>query len=135
MTEQPSTPSIRTPLGRARGLGSARDGTRHWWMQRATAVAMIPLALFFLTQLPEITATDYSGFVDWMRRPFTAIAALLFIVSSFYHAALGLQVIIEDYIHGEGRKILLLLACKFAFLFLGCACVYAVVYINFGLYR
>lgn len=133
MTEQNPT-SIRTPLARARGLGSAHSGTHHWWMQRVTAIAMIPLALFFLSQLPQITAADYSEFLIWMKQPLTSIAMLLFIICGFYHGSLGLQVIIEDYVHSEGNKIALLLLNKLAFLFLGFACVYAVVYINFALH-
>lgn len=136
MTEQPPSPSssIRSPLGRARGLGSAHDGTHHWILQRVSAVALIPLALFFLSQLPEITSADYTAFRDWIRQPLTAIALLLFIICSFYHGSLGLQVIIEDYVSNAGRKFALLLLNKLTFLFLGFACLYAVIAINFALH-
>lgn len=124
--------SIRTPLGRARGLGSAKDGTHHWWVQRVSAIAMIPPMIYLLTQLPRLVTHDRDAFLIWLQQPLPALALALFIASSFYHAALGIQVVIEDYIHCEGRKIALLLINKLGFLFLGVAAIYAVVRINFG---
>lgn len=126
--------TIRTPLGRARGLGSAKDGTHHWWMQRVSAVALLPLSLYWLTCLPCLTSRDYPAFISWIGDPFVAIAALMFIAASFYHAMLGVQVIIEDYVHAEGCKIACLLVNKLAFIFMGFACFFAVIYINFALY-
>lgn len=133
MTQQ-KTSSIRTPVGRARGLGSARDGVHHWLMSRISAIAIIPAGLYLMSCLDCLVAPDYAAFVSWMSLPFTAIAMLVFIVASFHHACLGVQVVIEDYVHSEGRKVVLLLLSRLFFFFLGFACVYAVIYINFGLY-
>lgn len=124
--------SIRTPLGRARGLGSSREGTHHWWMQRVTSIALVPLSLYWLFQLKHITDTDQAGFTAWLGQPVNGIAAILFIIASFYHAMLGIQVIIEDYVHGEGVKLAALLLNKLAFFALGATCVFAVLYINFA---
>lgn len=124
--------SIRTPLGRARGLGSAREGAHHWWMQRASSVALIPLCLFFLMQFDRIVTTDHAAFIAWAAEPCVAVGLLLFIVTAFYHAALGIQVIVEDYVHGEGAKIAVLLLNKIFFFFLGVAAVFAVIRISFG---
>jgi len=140
MTEKTGQPqkqkqeTIRTPLGHARGLGSAKDGTHHWWMQRVTAVALVPLSLYWLSCLKCMTTPDYGVFIGWLGDPFVSIAALLFIFAAFYHAMLGVQVIIEDYIHAEGCKVACLLLNKLAFLFMGFACAFAIVYINFALY-
>jgi len=124
--------SLRSDLGRARGLGSAKDGTHHWWMQRVSAIAMIPPIFYFLYNIDHVVSSDYVGFVNWMTQPLPALAMLLFVVTSFYHAALGIQVIIEDYIHCEGKKFFFLLLNKLFFFFLSFATAYAVVRLNFG---
>ena len=126
--------SIRTPLGAARGLGSAKEGARHWWMQRVSALAMVPLSLYWLTCLPEMTTDTYAHFISWIGSPLVAILAILFIVASFYHAVLGLQVIIEDYVTSEGRKLALLMLNNFTFIALGAACVFAILHISFSLH-
>jgi succinate dehydrogenase / fumarate reductase membrane anchor subunit len=128
------TPSIRTPLGHARGLGSARKGMHHWWMQRMTALALIPLSLYWLSCPRCITTPDYANFINWIGYPGVSIAAILFILASFYHAALGMRVILEDYIHGEGMKAILLLLNDLFFFFLGVTALFAIAYINFALY-
>ncbi len=124
--------SIRTPLGRARGLGSAKDGTHHWWVQRVSAIAMLPSMIYLMVNLPTLVTHDHDAFLIWLQQPLPALALGLFIASAFYHASLGIQVVIEDYIHSEGQKIALLLVNKLAFIFLGVAAIYAVVRINFG---
>lgn len=124
---------IRNPLGRARGLGSAKEGFHHWWMQRVTAVAMIPLFVYLVSQAAVLAGGDYTAITVWLDRPVNAVAMLLFIVSSFYHAALGIQVIVEDYIHGEGVKITALLLNKLFFLFMAVAAIYAVLAVNFSI--
>ena len=124
--------SIRTPLAHARGLGSARAGTHHWWMQRVTSIALVPLSIYWLCALKHITDTDQMAFTAWLGKPVNGIAAILFIIAAFYHAMLGLQVIIEDYVHGEGCKLASLLLNKLAFFALGAVCIFAVLYINFA---
>lgn len=125
--------SIRTPLGRARGLGAAKDGTHHWWVQRVTAVALLPLCIFFLCSIDRLVTADHAALLAWLSSPVTAVALLLFIGAAFYHAALGVQVIIEDYVHGEGCKFACLLLNKLFFVFAGVAAAFAVVRLNFGL--
>lgn len=127
-------PSLRTPLGKARGLGSAKDGFGHWWMQRVSAVALLPLSLFWLCSLKDIANPDLMHFLQWIGRPEISIAGILFVITSFYHAALGMQVVIEDYVHCEAAKIAALLANKLAFFFLGTACVCAILWLSLASY-
>ncbi len=106
---------MRSPLGRARGLGSAKEGVDHWLLQRVTAVALVPLSLWFVIALIELVGADFDAMQDWVGRPLPAILLVLLLIATFYHAALGLQVVIEDYVHGElarvGLVILTRLAC------------------------
>ncbi len=97
--------NLRTPLARATGLGSAKQGSHHWWHQRLTALALIPLSLWFMYALISMTNADYATVVQWIRLPYVTILLILFIVALFYHAKLGLQVVIEDYIDSEWQKI------------------------------
>jgi succinate dehydrogenase / fumarate reductase, membrane anchor subunit len=124
-------PTIRTPLGAARGLGSAKEGAHHWWMQRVSAIALVPLSLYWLSYLPNMTTANYADFLGWIGSPGTAIVAILFVVASFYHAALGIQVIVEDYITSEGAKITTLLLNKFIFFALAAACIFSIASISF----
>jgi succinate dehydrogenase / fumarate reductase membrane anchor subunit len=125
--------SIRSPLGKARGLGSAKDGVHHWWMQRVSAVALLPLTLFLVVNVGNIATSSHYDFTRWLASPVNAVAVILFILTSFYHAVLGLQVVIEDYVHGEGYKFTLLIANKIFFFFAAIAGVFAVTKINLGL--
>lgn len=124
--------SIRSPLGHARGLGSAKDGTHHWWMQRVTAIALVPLSIYFLITLRGVMSVDRAALWRFIGHPLNAIPSLMFIVASFYHAMLGIQVIIEDYVHDEGCKIFCLMLNKLSFLCMGFACCFAILYISFG---
>lgn len=97
--------SLRSPLGKVRGLGSAKNGTHHWWMQKLTAVALIPLSIWFVASIVQMTQADYEIVINWMNSPMVAVLMLLFVITGIYHLKLGLQVIIEDYIHDEGWKV------------------------------
>ena len=102
----------RTPIARARGLGSAKDGTHHWWMQRITAIALVPLTVWLVGSLVAIGTADYAHTVHWIRTPAVSIALLLTIAALFHHAQLGLQVVVEDYVHAEWKKIATLIAIR-----------------------
>lgn len=104
--------SLRTPLGRARGLGSSKTGTGHWWMQRLTAVALVPLSLWFIVSLVGMTRADYATVIAWIQDPLIAMLLLLFIVSLFYHTLLGMQIVIEDYIDIAWQKIVCLVTLQ-----------------------
>lgn len=95
----------RTPLAEARGLGSAKEGAAHWWAQRVTAVALVPLTIWLVGSLLALTGGDHSTFVVWLRSPFNAALMVAFVVVVFYHMALGLRVVVEDYIHDDRIKI------------------------------
>ena len=124
--------SLQSPLSRARGLGSAKNGTHHWWMQRVTAIALIPLTLWFVVAMIKITGAGHSDAISWVQSPFNAIMLLLLIVATFYHMQLGLQVVIEDYVHSEVTKTTLMLAQKLTSFALGVAAGFAVLKIAFG---
>ncbi len=123
---------FRTPLSSVRGLGSAKEGTHHFWWQRLTAIALIPLMLWFVTSLVVYTGADYATVVQWVHSPLVSALLLLLIISVFYHAQLGIQVVLEDYVHGEWLKLSTLIAVKFGLLLLGMASAVAVLRIAFG---
>jgi succinate dehydrogenase / fumarate reductase membrane anchor subunit len=121
--------SIRTPLARARGLGSAKDGTHHWWMQRVTSVALVPLIVWFsISVMVLVRAHDaaHGAVQAWLGNPINAGLMIALLAVMFYHAKLGAQVIIEDYVHPESRKIAALLVVQFLLLLLGAISIVAV---------
>jgi succinate dehydrogenase / fumarate reductase, membrane anchor subunit len=122
---------MRSPLGRARGLGSAREGVEHWWMQRVTAAALIPLTLWFVVSLIALTGSDYNAFIAWLKAPFVAILMVLVLVALFHHMALGLQVVVEDYVHSDRAEIPTVVAIRLACFALTVAGVFATVRIAF----
>ena len=124
--------SMQSPLGRVRGLGSAKNGTHHWWMQRVTAVALVPLVVWFAIAMIGLTSAPYETAVSWMRSPFNAIMMVLLIIATFHHMQLGLQVVIEDYVHSEGAKVVLMLGQKLISFALAIAAGFAVLKIAFG---
>jgi succinate dehydrogenase / fumarate reductase membrane anchor subunit len=124
--------SLRTPLARVRHLGSAKDGTGHWWAQRLTALALIPLTIWFVASLVNLAGADHAAMAAWMGNPVSAGLMILLVVATFYHAALGLQVVIEDYIHGEGAKMAALIAVKGLCVVLGLTAVLAVLSLLFA---
>ncbi len=94
---------MRSSLDRASGLGSAKEGVQHWWLERVTAVALIPLTLWFTASIVSHADDSYATFIAWLRIPFTTIQMVLLLIALFYHLALGLQVVIEDYVHSEAK--------------------------------
>jgi succinate dehydrogenase / fumarate reductase membrane anchor subunit len=108
--------SLRTPLGKVRGLGSAREGTHHWWRQRLTALALIPLSLVIMGSFfnAVVFGDGYSSAIGWLSSPFAAVVVILSLGVGFHHAASGVQVVIEDYVHGEALKLTSIIIVKFA---------------------
>jgi succinate dehydrogenase / fumarate reductase, membrane anchor subunit len=123
---------MRSPLGRAVGLGSAKGGVDHWWAQRITAVALVPLSLWFVSSVIGLVGADLESVQNWVSQPLPAILLILLLIATFYHASLGLQVVIEDYVHTElvklGLIVLLRLLC-FGFAVAG---IFAVVSVALG---
>ena len=124
--------SIRTPLAHARGLGSAKSGTAHWWAQRLTAIALIPLVIWFVVSIVIMTGSDHDAVVAWIGNPLTAVLMVLLIVAVFHHMQLGLQVVIEDYVHTRWMELALLLLVKGAALLLGAIGILSVLKIAIG---
>lgn len=118
--------SIQTPLGRVRGLGSAKSGVEHFWAQRATAVALVPLTVWFVWAVAAHVGAPYEQVIAFLANPFNAAAMALFVLTGLYHMVLGLQVVIEDYIHSEAMKLALLLTMRFAAFAVGAISVIAV---------
>lgn len=123
---------IRSPLARARGLGSAKDGVGHWWAQRVSAVALVPLSLWFVVSLATRAGGGYEAALAWIGSPTTAVALVLYLGTLFYHSQLGLQVVIEDYVHSEGIKLIALVLTKFANAVLAAGAIFAVLWIALG---
>ena len=125
--------SLQSPLARVRHLGAAKEGVSHWWGQRLTALLLVPLALWFVGSLWSLVVggADRAALVDWLSGPVAAVLMLLFLGATFYHLKLGLQVVIEDYVHGYCKWVLLVLNTLLC-LVLGLAALYAVVVLAVG---
>ncbi len=122
---------LRTPLSRARGLGSAKDGTHHFWHQRLTALLLIPLILwlgFSLAALP----VEHATLVAWIQQPIATVGLVLLVIVTFYHAKLGLQIVIEDYVSSHSRRMVTLLISNLICLLFGAVGVVSVLKISFG---
>jgi succinate dehydrogenase / fumarate reductase membrane anchor subunit len=124
---------MKTPLGRVRGMGAAHSGTDHFWLQRLTAVANLPLLIGFLIGMVALIGRSHAEVIATLRNPIVAILILGAVISVAIHMRIGMQVIIEDYVHSEGRKIVVLMANTFFSLCIGLAAMYAILKINFGL--
>ena len=124
--------SLRTPLAKVRGLGSAKEGTDHFWKQRITAVANLFLVSFLIVLLVRYAGADYATIKRALARPQVAIPLLALVISGVMHMRLGMQTIIEDYVHSEGPKIAALMLNTFFAIFIGITCIFAVLKLSFG---
>jgi succinate dehydrogenase / fumarate reductase membrane anchor subunit len=124
--------SLRSPLGRVLGMGSAKDGTAHWWAQRVSAVALIPLTLWFVISLLTLPAFDYDTVRSWLSVPISGFLAVLLVGVLAYHSYLGTIVIVEDYVTGTGMKVLTLLVLRFLYVLCGGAGIFAILRVVFG---
>ena len=124
--------SLKTPLSKARGLGSAKEGAHHWKAQRLTAIALIPLCIWFVYKVICLAGGTYIDLLAWIKQPWTPVLLILLLFSLFYHMALGLQVVIEDYVQTSWIKITLLLLSQFGSILLGLATIVSVLRIATG---
>ena len=118
--------SLRSPLGRVLGFGAAKEGVGHWWVQRVTAVALIPLTLWFVVALLGKSLQSYEAMRGWLGQPWVAVLTILLITTLAWHSKLGVEVVIEDYVHGKGSKTTLLLLSVFIHVAAAIAGVFAV---------
>ena len=123
---------MRSPLGRARGFGSAKSGVGHWWMQRLTAIALVPLGLWFVASMLAMLWVPRATVVHWVANPINTVLLLCLIAAVFYHMQLGLRVVIEDYTHAEARKIAALLVMNAVTLLLALGAFVSVLKMAFG---
>lgn len=119
--------SLRSPIGRARGLGSAQDGTTHFWVQRLTAIALVPLLIWFISGVVGLVGADYCTVVAWISRPVNAVLFILLLSTMCWHSMLGMQVIVEDYLHTGWSKLGALIVLKFGHVLVAVAGTYAIV--------
>lgn len=124
--------NMKTPLKKVRALGSAKEGADHFWKQRVTAVANLFLGIFLVALLVSLAGADYATVKARLASPLVALPLLLLVVSAMIHMRLGMQVIIEDYVHGEFGKLVLLMLNTFFAILVGVACVFAVLKLSFG---
>jgi succinate dehydrogenase / fumarate reductase, membrane anchor subunit len=122
--------SLRTPLGRVLGHGPANEGTRHWWVQRLTSIALVPLGIWFAVSLITLPLADPLVLGNWLSQGWNALLMLLLAALVAWHSQLGVSVVIEDYVHGHGLKTLALILNTFAHLVIAVAAVYAVLKIT-----
>ena len=124
--------TLRTPLGRVLGLGAAKSGVHHWWMQRLTSVALVPLSIWFVVSLLALPSLDHGTVTAWMGQSWTALLLVLFVLVGAWHSQLGVQVVVEDYVHGAGTKTLMLAVLGFAHVVAAAAAVFAVFRVALG---
>lgn len=122
---------LETPLAKARGLGSAKSGTGHWWWQRLTAIALVPLVIWLVWSLYAMAGADLETVRAWLARPLNSLLMVSTLIALFYHAQLGMQVVIEDYVHGP-MEVFLQVAVRFICLILALAGILATIRISLG---
>ena len=127
--------SLVSPLRQVLGPGPARSGVHHWWAQRLSALALLPLSVWFVVSLLCLPGLDHVTVILWMGQTWTALLLVLFVLAAAWHSNLGLQVIIEDYVHGAGTRTLLLVVVRFLHILAAAAAVFAVLKVAFGAAR
>ena len=124
--------SLRSPLSRVLGLGAAKEGVQHWWLQRLTSVALVPLTIWFVVSLLALPSLGHATIVAWMSQSWTALLLIIFVLVAAWHSQLGVRVVVEDYVHGVGAKTLTLVLVSFAHVLIAVAGVFAVLKVAFG---
>jgi succinate dehydrogenase / fumarate reductase membrane anchor subunit len=124
--------SLRSPLGVVSGLGSAKGGVHHWWLQRLTSIALVPLTLWFTVSILSLPSMDHVTVIAWMAQSWTALLLIVLVLVATYHSQLGVRVVIEDYVSGAGMRTLTLVIVTFAHAFLAVAGVFAILKVAFG---
>ncbi|HWW80775.1 MAG TPA: succinate dehydrogenase, hydrophobic membrane anchor protein [Steroidobacteraceae bacterium] len=123
--------SLRSPLGKVLGAGSAKEGVHHWWLQRLTSIALVPLTIWFVVSLLSLPSFEHVTLVTWMAQSWTALLLVLFILVATWHSQLGVRVVVEDYVHG-GSKTLTLVLITFIHAVVAAAGIFAVLKVAFG---
>ena len=123
--------SLRSPLGKVLGTGSAKEGVQHWWLQRLTSIALVPLTIWFVVSLLSLPSFEHVTVVSWMAQSSTALLLILFILVATWHSQLGVRVVVEDYVHG-GSKTLTLVLITFIHAVVAAAGIFAVLKVAFG---
>ncbi len=124
--------SLRSPLGRARGLGSAKEGLHHWWLQRLTSLALLPLVLWFVVSIIRLRDSNLEDFTLWIGNPINTTIMVLFLGVTFHHAQAGMQVVLEDYVSSHGPRIAAIIAVKFLCYALAALSIVSVLIVAFG---
>jgi succinate dehydrogenase / fumarate reductase membrane anchor subunit len=124
--------TLRSPLGNVVGLGSAKDGVHHWWWQRLTSIALVPLSIWFTVSILSLPSLDHVTVVSWMAQSWTALLLIVFVLVATYHSQLGSRVVVEDYFNHGGTKILTLVILTFVHALLAVAGVFAILKVAFG---
>jgi succinate dehydrogenase / fumarate reductase membrane anchor subunit len=124
--------SLRSPLGLVSGLGSAKGGAHHWWMQRLTSIALVPLTVWFTVSILSLPSLDHVTVVAWMAQSWTSLLLILLVLVATYHSQLGVRVVVEDYVHSSGMRTLTLVTLTFAHTLLAVAGVFAILKVAFG---
>jgi succinate dehydrogenase / fumarate reductase, membrane anchor subunit len=131
--DTPRVDTLRSPLGRARGLGAARAGSGHWWAQNLTSIALVPLSLWFVCGMIRMIGASRQDVVTWLSSPLPMVLMLALIVATFHHLQLGVQVVIEDYVPGPGARLASLLVLKGACVLVALLCIVSVLRLAFGM--
>ena len=123
--------NLRSPLGKVLGTGSAKEGVHHWWLQRLTSIALVPLTIWFVVSLLSLSSFEHVTVIAWMANSWTALFLVLFILVATWHSQLGVRVVVEDYVHG-GSKTLTLVVITFIHAVVAAAGIFAVLKVAFG---